>query len=500
MASVGKLRERVNAALRREDYTKALGYYDALREVEPEEPRWPHRKGDLLRRLGWESQAVMAYTEAIDLYAKLGFVARAAALAKIVLQIDPSAEDILERVDPEQARQLHRKARGERKSASQPRPLESVEDVDDDEIRFAEIDETDMIEIELSELELDTSRKESPAMRLELDELTIEPTTEPPEPPPPPPLSVPPGPPDDDELSDHGEPSASELSVTDLEFIEEEDEPELVFLDHGEEPDRPSAESLAALPAVPLFAELPSEIFHRLLLDSELVEVPRGGFLLQVGDRADTMHVIVEGSVQVLVPGIEEPVVLGEGEVVGETSLLDEVQRRADVVARTLVRTLAIPKTTLDQLTEEHPPLDELLQRLLGRRLLSNLLTTHPIFRGFDPELRREVGKLFELRRAAPGTELMAAGKRPDGLYGLLIGQVEAHDESVTEFLPPGSIVGQHALLGNRAADHTVVCRSECLLLRLSKSRFTELAALYPHVLMMLSELTDLGRPSRPGL
>lgn len=502
MASVAKLRDRVNAALRREDFTKALGYYEALREKEPDEPRWPHRQGDLLRRLGWEMQAAASYIDAIQLYSGLGFVARAAALAKIVLQLDPDNTEALELVDPEAARQLSRQTRNHevRAVAKAAKPLQTVEDADEDEIRFAEIDEDDILEIELSDVELGHSapRDSLPAERLELDALAIEKTSEPAEPiakisvlsepPPPPPPST------EEDDTESVEISIERLSMSEIEVLGESDEYEdydsdLVFLDHGEEPDRPSAEALAAMPAVPLFAELPKDVLRSLLLESEVVELARGEFLLQVGDPADSMHVITEGSVQVLVPGIEEPVVLSEGDVVGETSLLDHVQRRADVVARSHLQTLAIPKSVLDRLTAEHPPLDDLLLELLHRRLLSNLLTTHPLFRGLDQELRREVARLFELRRADEGTELMIEGKRPDGLYALLLGQLEARSKGVTEFLPTGTLLGQRALLGNHAALSTVTCRSECLLLRLSKSRFTEMAALYPHVLMQLSVL-----------
>ena len=47
----------------------------------------------------------------MGLYAKQGFVARAAAMAKLILQIDPSRLDVLERVDPDEARRLHRQQR-----------------------------------------------------------------------------------------------------------------------------------------------------------------------------------------------------------------------------------------------------------------------------------------------------------------------------------------------------------------------------------------------------
>ena len=90
---------------------KRLRQYESLQVVERNEPRWPHRKGDLLKRLGRPEEAVLSYEKAIDLYAQLGFVARAAAMAKVVLEIAPERVDVLERVMPDAARKLHRSAR-----------------------------------------------------------------------------------------------------------------------------------------------------------------------------------------------------------------------------------------------------------------------------------------------------------------------------------------------------------------------------------------------------
>ena len=53
-----KLREKLNQALRKERLSEALVHYEALQGVERHEPRWVHRKGDLLKRLGRLEEAV----------------------------------------------------------------------------------------------------------------------------------------------------------------------------------------------------------------------------------------------------------------------------------------------------------------------------------------------------------------------------------------------------------------------------------------------------------
>lgn len=84
-------------------FADALSIYELIEKRKPDEPRWAHRKGDLLRRMGRKAEAVVAYERAVHLYADRGFDARAAATARLVLAIDPSKRDVLEWVDSQAA-------------------------------------------------------------------------------------------------------------------------------------------------------------------------------------------------------------------------------------------------------------------------------------------------------------------------------------------------------------------------------------------------------------
>lgn len=84
-------------ALRAKRFDEALDLYELMEKRKPDEPRWAHRKGDLLRRLGRDADAVVAYERAVRLYSARGFDARATATAKLLLTIDPSKGEVLER-------------------------------------------------------------------------------------------------------------------------------------------------------------------------------------------------------------------------------------------------------------------------------------------------------------------------------------------------------------------------------------------------------------------
>jgi len=97
---IRRLRALLEEELRKDKLDAALRTMAELERAEPKVSRHPHKRGDLLRRMGRISDAVGAYDRAVALYADEGFLARAVAMAKTVLVLDPTRMDVLERVDP----------------------------------------------------------------------------------------------------------------------------------------------------------------------------------------------------------------------------------------------------------------------------------------------------------------------------------------------------------------------------------------------------------------
>ncbi len=106
------LRAELSRALKAKRFEQALDVYELIEKRKPEEPRWAHRKGDLLRRMGRSADAVLAYERAVQLYSEKGFDARAAATARLVLRIDSSKGALLDRVEARAARRAERQSRG----------------------------------------------------------------------------------------------------------------------------------------------------------------------------------------------------------------------------------------------------------------------------------------------------------------------------------------------------------------------------------------------------
>lgn len=66
--------------------------------------------------------------------------------------------------------------------------------------------------------------------------------------------------------------------------------------------------------------------------DAELVKVPAEATIFKEGDEGDYMYVVKSGKVRIETHG-RELAVIGEGEIFGEMSMIDRVQRSAAAVA-----------------------------------------------------------------------------------------------------------------------------------------------------------------------
>lgn len=441
---IDALRKRWDEAVERDRPADAATVLVELEAMEPDEPRWSQRLGEALRRIGKMHDAEQAFVRATERYADKGFLPRAIAMAKLVATLNPARADLLARLEPKKP-----SAQPARRPAPvvappppvRPVPLERARDSLTDEIRFTDVQGPSSLDIMLGDVEdLDV---------IEVIELEGEPSVRKPE------AALPP---------------ASE----------------------------PSIDRVGAMATFRLFAGLSREALLDLAAAAELVELVPGAMVMMRNEPAYALYAIIEGSVRVVVRGSPE-IRLGEGDVVGEGCLLDEGERQADVRAETALMTLRIEKKKLDAVTAKHGAIGDALFQLLARRLVTNLMHASPLFTSFEPKVRLELAQLFEVRRADAGTMLSEEGKRSDGLYVLLAGNVTARGkDGVATRIARGSAFGHASLVGAVAADATVKTTTEAVLLRLPAAKFSCLAATYPPVLAVLAETAD--EPLRASL
>jgi CRP-like cAMP-binding protein len=391
--------------------------------------------------MGRKADAALAYERAVDLYAAKGFVARAAAMAKVILAIDPSKGEVLERVDPVAARRLHRENRSVIVTADEPPAPDSDEPTT----------ETHSLITDALPLITDQTAPVGET-RFTKTENTEDVT----------------------------------LDISGVELLERPSPPEPLISQ------RPSPTTLAQLPSMPLFAEVPRYILECLVRESTLVDMEDGQRLVTEGTSAEALYVLVQGNVVGRRGTDRRSLLLGEGDVAGVSCLLSNVSYGENVIACGRVRALRISKVLLDRLVQQHPPFGDVLLEVLSRRLVATMLRTNPIFTGFDEGTRKAIASLFKVRRALTGTKIVEADKRTDGMYLPLHGRIIARSANGSRLgaMELGRAIGQESMLTGQPSRITVEAASDVLLLRMSTSNFSALLMKRPDVVQRIELLS----------
>ncbi len=76
-------------ALQTRRHEEALHQIQTLMALDPSDPRWPHKYGDVLRALGRNTEAAAAFRRAARRYELFGFPLRAQAMLRLATELTP---------------------------------------------------------------------------------------------------------------------------------------------------------------------------------------------------------------------------------------------------------------------------------------------------------------------------------------------------------------------------------------------------------------------------
>ncbi|RKG99158.1 cyclic nucleotide-binding domain-containing protein, partial [Corallococcus sp. CA047B] len=251
-----------------------------------------------------------------------------------------------------------------------------------------------------------------------------------------------------------------------------------------------------ALPAIPLFSDLPREAFIQLFERCPLRRFGPGERILAQGSHGDAFYVICEGSVRVFREDDghrQDLATLEGGAFFGEMALLSGAPRAASVEsASDDTQVLEISASVLATLSHSHPPVAQALKKFCRERLLTNVMNGSPLFRPFNRKDRRGLVERFRARDVERGDVIIREGDATDGLYVVLSGEVDVlKDGHVLSRLKEGDLFGEISLLQKTPATATVEAARHTTLLRLPREDFDSLISSHPQVLMLVSDLSD---------
>jgi cAMP-dependent protein kinase regulator len=258
---------------------------------------------------------------------------------------------------------------------------------------------------------------------------------------------------------------------------------------------------------VPFFSELPREVFPMAIQSLRLVRAGDGDVVIRQGQLGTAFYFVATGEVRVVARAGHNKAVergrLHEGALFGEMALVTEQARTASVQVVGEADLLEVDRVAVGRLCAEVPILNERLDRFARERLLKNLLAMSPLFKPFDHQQQMELLKRFEGHDLEPGTVVIREGDVGQGLFVLLLGEVEilhkdpTGKEKVVAKLGAGEVFGEMSLLGDRPTTATVRTLSRTTIMFLGRDYFRRLVSALPPLREYFEELSKQRRRAR---
>jgi cAMP-dependent protein kinase regulator len=418
-----ELKEKADFAFTAQKWAKALDLYRKFDQEAPNDPRALQRIADLQRRFGDETDSVETYKRVVTIYTDQGFWAKAIAMNKIILEIDPK--------DLEVQKKLARMMSMQSNPGSVTDPgfrKAPASEILDTAIESASISISGATPLTYS----DPAHDGAIGNLVDLD--PEEPISK-----------APPG-------VSYGS------SGSDLELL---------------------GTPQVGLQGIPLFSDMSVEEFHAVIDRLAVRLFPPGALVCEEGDLGRSMFIVAEGFLEVFTKEADgSRLVLGHlkgGEFFGEFGLLTNGQRNASVQATTPVELLEITSADFEIIAGKHPRVFGILEDYVRRRMLNNILTKSPVFRALTVTERTNLIRLLKPWNVKMGEVITPQGSAGDEMYFIKSGSVavvvaqETGEKIQVGELGCGDYFGEVAMLTGKPRTATVSAKTDCQLFELKR-------------------------------
>ncbi|MBI5491493.1 MAG: cyclic nucleotide-binding domain-containing protein [Deltaproteobacteria bacterium] len=378
-AVIGAVKDRAESLFAKGRYREAIEAYEKIMPYGAKDPRIFLRLGDIARKAADARLAVGYYNEAAESFTKLGFIVKAIAVCKLIMNIDPAREDIQEKLAGLYKGQSNAEPPRHDGGVRVPRtPLFSdfteeeflavvrkvrSRELPPGEYLFREGDSGDSIYmVAEGAVEVIGRAKDSASVRLaSLGDgavfgefgffLNSKRTTD---------------------VKGSARSTVLELTKEDLDgIISRHKRVEDVLFGFYKERVLDRFMALSEL-----FRSLDNDERKEALKRVTLVKFEKGSVIVKEGDRGDTMYLIKSGRASVSIGGKEGAVPiaeLGEGDLFGEIGLATTRPRTATVRAATDIELAAFSRAVIRDVITKHPEAKGALEKVIKERV-SDLL------------------------------------------------------------------------------------------------------------------------------
>jgi len=263
-----------------------------------------------------------------------------------------------------------------------------------------------------------------------------------------------------------------------------------------------------------IFGDLLTPENKSYLVQNSLVRSAAQGEILCHQNQTDrAIYFIVKGEVEVASQSQNKTNVLaklGQGELVGEVSVLFRIPRIATVTVTKPSVVLEIPTEVFADLLHTNRDLQQAVVKRCKNRVIETSLRRVPVFANLDTQSLGELCYLSSLVKAEKNAVIAHEGKIERSMYVICSGIAKVYTtvngkEITIALLQPGDFFGEHSLFTGAARSASVVALTDVQLVVLEGETFHSFVDYNEDVEYEIGQNSsqrqnELGKKRRDGL
>lgn len=260
-------------------------------------------------------------------------------------------------------------------------------------------------------------------------------------------------------------------------------------------------QGVSSLESINVFEEFSKGVLLDMAARMRPVTLNEGEILFSQGDNAESMYIVIDGRLQMVVEPEEGKRIvvmeMGAGVPVGEIALLIGGKRNSSVFALNETKLAELTMDDFEEILGKYPEIRVQLLRVLLNRLRRSLLAKvlPEYFGEMNEATFNFIESQFEWVHVKRDQVLYRKGEKADCLYILINGLLNVVEEEAGKparlvgVIPWGEIAGEAALLTDEKRSATIYAARDSDLVKLSKPAFERICEKYPQVMMTISRI-----------
>jgi len=217
--------------------------------------------------------------------------------------------------------------------------------------------------------------------------------------------------------------------------------------------------------------------------------IKEGHRLYSIGDKGDSMALVLDGEMAVCIPGENSTILLnliGKNDIVGEACYFNPGERSANIVANKDCTVVEIPRKKLLNFFVANPGAENLLQNKADLRQMTSILSTNSLLQNIPLDMRKYMAGTADTSRYQANSVIRQAGQMIDAVDMLVWGKASyMMRNKENQYLQLGAfrvgeLIGDTSAIRKATCPADIVANTEVLMAHIPLSSFTNVVEAYP--------------------